>query len=222
MKWLARAFIPTMVLLVAGVVVVLGAWAFALRPRRLSSTKAWLALVLVALGFGGWRTWEVWRDFSQPQWRMFRDFVANPIPPEVVGLVPASAAPVMFHDGAYISFHAPPALVQRIVTHSLPGSKTLSVVAEMKQQSARDPADRLVIAAPDGQGYLKVDLDWVAKESSPESDWARAEVENFLKNRQGSAYVLLRSGDWGEFVSVLTHQPASSNVVILQNLERRH
>jgi hypothetical protein len=152
---------------------------------------------------------------------MFRDFVANPIPPEVVGLAPASPAPVMFHDGAYISFHAPPELVQRIVTHSLPGSKTFSVVAAMKQQSTRESADRVAITAPDGQGYLKVDLDWVAKETCPESDWARAEVENFLKNGQGSAYVLLRSGDWGKFVSVLKHEPAHSNVVILQNLERR-
>jgi hypothetical protein len=68
---------------------------------------------------------------------------------------------------------------------------------------------------------LKVDLDWAAKESSPESQWARTEVENFLKNRQGSTHVLLLSGDWGRFVSVLKFEPGNSNVVILQHLERR-
>jgi len=46
-------------------------------------------------------------------------------------------------------------------------------------------------------------------------------VENFLKTQKGNAYVLLLSGDWGKFVSVLKYEPAVSNVVILQNLERR-
>src|SRR5262249_37619789 len=156
------------------------------------------------------------RDFSQPEWHMFRDFVANPIPRGVVGLAPASPAPVMFHDGAYISFRAPPQLVERIVNHSLPGSKTLSVVAAMKQESARDAADRVVITAADGLSYLKADLDWATKETCPESAWARGEVRSFLTNKQGNAYVFLRSGDWGKFVSILKHEPASSNVVILQ------
>jgi len=72
---------------------------------------------------------------------------------------------------------------------------------------------------PDGHSYLKVDLDWAATDS-PDSLWTRSEVENFLKSRQGTAYVLLLSGDWGKFASVLTYDPAELKVTILQNLER--
>ena len=221
MKWIGHALIPTVLLLAAGALVMLGVWWLVLRPRKLSSWKGWLILGLITVSFAGWRTWEVWQNFSHPELHMFRAFVADPIPKEVQGLAPAIAAPVMFHDGAYISLRAPPELVERIVHHSLSGSKTFEVVAEMKRRSSRDSADRVVIAAPDSQSYLKVDLNWVAKETSPESAWARSEVENFFKSRQGSAYVLLRSGDWGKFVSVLHYEPASSNVVILQSLERR-
>jgi len=218
-RWIGHALIPALILLALGAPVLLGVWWFLLRPRQLSVWRWWLVLGLAVLGFAGWRTWEAWQDFSHPELQMFRSFVAEPIPKEVQGLAPATSAPVMFHDGAYISFHASQELVQRIVNHSLPGSKTLAVVAQMKRLNGRDPSNRLVIAAPDGQSYLKVDLDWAAKDS-PDSLWARTEVENFLKNRRGSAYVLLLSGDWGKFASVLTYDPAESKVTILQNLER--
>jgi hypothetical protein len=167
MKWIGHALIPTALLLAAGALVMLGVWWLVLRPRKLSAWKGWLVLGLITVSFGGWRTWEVCQNFSRPELHMFRAFVADPIPKEVQGLAPASAAPVMFHDGAYISFHAPPELVERIVNHSLAGSKTLAAVAEMKRQSGRDSADRVIIAAPDGRSYLKVDLEWVAKENSP-------------------------------------------------------
>jgi len=220
-KWIGHALIPTALLLVAGALAMLSLWWFVVRPRKLSARRGWLILGLVTVGFGGWRTWEVWQDFSRPELHMFRDFVGDPIPKEIQGLAPAIAAPVMFHDGAYISFHAPPELVERIVNHSLRGSKTLAVVAEMKRRSSQDSTDLVVIAASDGRSYLKADLDWVAKERSPESQWARTEVETFLKNQRGSAYVLLLAGDWGEFASVLNYEPGTSNVVILQHLERR-
>jgi hypothetical protein len=220
-EWIGHALIPAALLLAGGSVVLLVVWLSVLRPRRLPVWKGWVALGLVAVVFGGWRTWEVWHNFSRPEFHMFRTYIADPIPKEVEGLGPGSPAPVMFHDGAYIHFHAPPELVEHILNHSLAGSKTLGVVAEMKRQSGRDTSDRVAVVAPNGQSYVKVDLTWVAKESSTESSWARAEVENFLKTQKGNAYVLLLSGDWGKFVSVLKYEPAVSNVVILQNLERR-
>ena len=220
-KWIGHALVPTMLALAAGTLVMLAVWWFGLRPRQRPAWKGWLILGLVTVGFGGWRTWEVWRDFFHPEFSMFRRFVANPIPGEIEALAPASGAPVMFHDGAYISFRAPPALVERLVTHSLAGARTLAVVAEMKQQSGQDSSNRVVIAAPDGRSYLKVGLEWVALETSPESQWARAETERFLKSRQGRAHVLVLAGAWGQFSSVLTYEPASSNVVVLQYLVRR-
>lgn len=153
---------------------------------------------------------------------MFRTYVADPIPKAVKGLAPAIAAPVMFHDGAYITFQAPPEVVEAIVNHSLKGAKTREVITKMKQQSGRGDADRLVIAGLDGQSYLPVDLEWVEREKSSESEWARWEIAGFLKSRNGRAYVLLRSGDWGTFVSVLQYEPTQSTVVILQHLNRAH
>jgi hypothetical protein len=221
LKWIARALIPTLLLLVLGVVVMLGIWFLVLRPRKISAWKGWLAVGLITIAFGGWRSVEVWREFSRPELHMFRTYVADPIPAEVQGLAPASAAPVMFHDGAYISFHAPPEVVDRLTHHALPGSKTLEVVVEMKRQSSRNTADRIVLAGPDGQSYLKVDVDWVAKESSSESQWVRGEVENFHRNHKVNSYVYLKAGEWGSFASVVHYEPNSSNVTILQNLERR-
>jgi hypothetical protein len=221
MRWIGQALIPTVLLFTAGALILLVVWRFVLRPRKLAVWKGWLAIGLITVSFGCWRTWEVWQKFSHPELHMFRDFVADPIPKEVQGLAPAIAAPMMFHDGAYISFRAPPELVARIVNHSLPGATTWAAVTEMKRRSSQAAPDRVVIAASDGRSYLKVDLDWVAKENSPESQWARTELETFLKSHQGSAYVLLLSGDWGRFASVLKHEPGTSNVVILQHLERR-
>jgi hypothetical protein len=91
----------------------------------------------------------------------------------------------------------------------------------MKRHSKRDSSDTVAILAADGKSYRKVDLDWVANERSVESDWARHEVEQFLKGGRGDAYVLLRAGSWGKFASFLRYEPGTSNVVILQHLERR-
>jgi len=147
-RWIGHALIPALMLLALGAPVLLGVWWFLLRPRHLSVWRWWLALGLVVLSFAGWRTWEVWQDFSHPELQMFRTFVADPIPRDVRELAPATSAPVMFHDGAYISFHASQELVQRIVNHSLPGSKTLAVVAQMKRRSGRDPSNRSLLPRP--------------------------------------------------------------------------
>jgi hypothetical protein len=187
---------------------------------RRSSVKGWLALCLLTAAFGGWRTWVVGESFFRPELEMFRKYVAKPIPKTVDGLKPASAAPVMFHDGALIEFRAPPEVVERIVHHSLPGSKTPGVIKKMKRRSGRDESDRVVIAGPDGQSYLPVDLEWAAREKSKETEWARREVANFLKAGNARAYVLVRSGEWGTFGSVLGYETAQSRVVILQNLNR--
>lgn len=220
-RWIAHALIPTALLFAISVIVMLGIGWLVLRPRKISPWKGWLVVGLMTIAFGGWRSFEVWRDFSRPELHMFRTYVADPIPVDIHGLAPAIAAPVMFHDGAYISFRAPPELVERLINHSVPGSKTLGVVTEMKKQSRRDTSDRTVVAGQDGRSYLKVDLDWVAKRSSPESQWVHDEVENYLKSHNGNSYVFLRAGDWGSLASVMHYEPASSNVTILQNLERR-
>ena len=219
-RWIAYALVPTVLLFGAGALVMAVVWRFVLRPRKLPSGKGWLVLALVTLASGGWRTWEVGQSFFHPELHMFREYVAEPIPKAVKGLAPASAAPVMFHDGAYIAFHAPPEMVEGIINHSLKGSKTREVIRKMKRQSGRGEADRVVIAGPDGQSYVPVDLEWVEREKSSESEWARGETARFLKSRNGRAYVLLRSGDWGTFVSVLQYEPAQSRVVILQHFDR--
>jgi hypothetical protein len=221
-KWIAYAFVPTVLLFGVGALVMASVWRLVLRPRKLPAGKGWLMLALVTLAFGGWRTWEVGQSFFHPELQMFRQYVAEPIPKAVKGLAPATAAPVMFHEGAYIAFHAPPEVVEEILNHSLKGAKTREVVRKMKRQSGRGDADRLVIAGPDGQSYLPVDLEWVEREKSSESEWARGEIASFLKSRNGRAYVLLRSGDWGTFVSVMQYEPAESRVVILQHLNRVH
>src|SRR5687767_9766723 len=136
-KWVAQALFSTLVLLAGGALLVVALWWFMLRPRRRSSLSAWMVLGALVLAFGGWRTWGVWQDFSRPELGMFREFIAEPIPREVRGLAPAIAAPVMFHDGAYISFHAPREVIERIINHSLPGSKALMVIEGMKRRSPR-------------------------------------------------------------------------------------
>jgi hypothetical protein len=221
-KWIAHALVPAVLLFGVGALVLAILWGFVLRRRKLSSGKGWLGLALVTLAFGGWRTWEVGQSFYHPELQMFRQYVAEPIPKAVTGLAPAIASPVMFHDGAYIAFHAPPEVVEGIVNHSLKGAKTGEVIRKMKRQSGRGDADRVVIAGPDGQSYLPVDLQWAERETSSESEWARGEIASFLKSRNGRAYVLLRSGDWGTFVSVMQYEPAQSRVVILQHLNRVH
>jgi hypothetical protein len=219
-KWVGYALVPTVLVFAAGALVMAGLWRFVLRPRKLSSGKGWLALGLLTLAFGGWRTWVVGESFFHPELEMFRKYVARPIPKGVEGLKPASAAPVMFHDGALIEFHAPPEVVERIVHHSLPGSKTLGVIRKMKRRSGRDESDRLVIAGPDGQSYVPVDLEWVAREKSKETEWARREVGNYLQGETTRAYVLVRSGEWGTFASVLRYERGRSRVVIVQHLDR--
>ena len=219
-QWVGRALIPALLVLVAGAVVVGLLWWLFLRRHRRAVVTAWLTLGLVTVTFGGWRSWEVWRDFSHPEVRMFRDYLARPIPNEVTHLAMAVASPEMFHDGALIRFQAPAGLVPKIVDHSLPGSTALAVVAEMKRQSPHDSADREVIAGDDGQSYLKVNADHFPKDGPEAHRWLREHIEaNAGSGRE--AYVLFRAGAWGHFQSVLTYDPAAGTVIIQQNLERR-
>ena len=219
-QWVGRALIPALLVLVAGAVVVGLIWWLFLRRNRRAVVTAWLILGLVAVSFGGWRSWEVWRDFSHPEVRMFRDYIARPIPSEVTNLAMAVASPEMFHDGALIRFQAPAGLVHKIVDHSLPGSTALAVVAEMKRQSPHDSADREVIAGADGQSYRKVNPDHFPKHGPEAHRWLSDKIEaNAGPGRE--AYVLLRAGAWGHFQSVLTYDPAAGTVFIQQKLERR-
>ncbi len=219
-RWVGRALVPALLVLVVGGVAVGLLWWLFLRRNRRAVVAAWLILGLVTVSFGGWRSWEVWRDFSHPEGHMFRDYVASPIPKEVTNLAMATPAPAMFHDGALIRFQAPTELVRKIVDHSLPGSTTLAVVAEMKRQSPHDSADREVIAGADGQSYLKVGPDHFPKDGPEMHRWLRAQVEA-TAGPGCERYVLFRAGAWGHFQSALTHDPATGTVIILQNLERR-
>src|SRR4051812_41639593 len=201
-RWVAQALLPTLALLIAGAAVVWTFWWYRLRPQLRSSLREWLVLGAVVLAFGGWRTRAVWLDFARPELHMFRECIAKPIPREVQELAPGMAAPMPFQDAAYISFKAPREVVDRIIHHSLPGSTAVGLVEKMKRRSQRSTHDDVVIAGPDGRSYLKVDVDWAPKESSPEIDWARTDTGQFLRSCQGEAYVLLRAGAWGTFVSV--------------------
>src|SRR5882672_5830827 len=89
-KWVGRALIPALLVLAAGAVVVGLVWWLVLRRNRRAVVTAWLTLGLITVTFGGWRSWEVWRDFSHPEVHMFRDYVANPIPNEVTHLAMAT------------------------------------------------------------------------------------------------------------------------------------
>ena len=221
-NWIARALVPALGLLAVGSIVVALVWWFRLRPRRRSPVRAWLALGLVTFTFGTWRTWSVWQDFSHPEFRMFREFVADPIPRDIKSLAPATAAPVMFHDGAYISFVATPTVVDQIVRHSLPGSTALAAIAKVKKsRQSNSTTNDHTVSGTDGQSYRKVDLDWAANDTSSETKAARAEVERFLKRTAGDCYVLLHGGPWGKFTSILLYDPVTARVTLLQYIQRR-
>ena len=219
-QWFGRALLPALLVLAAGAVVVGLVWWLFLRRNRRAVVMAWLTLGLVTLAFGGWRSWEVWRDFAHPEARMFRDYIASPIPDEVTNLTMAVASPEMFHDGALIRFQAPPVLVHKIIDHSLAGSKAMAVVADVKRQSPHAATDREVIAGADGQSYLKVNPERFPKGGPEAHRWLREKLE--AESGPGrEAYVLLRTGDWGRFQSVLTYEPATRTVVIHQNVQRQ-
>ena len=219
-QWFGRALLPSLLVLAAGAVVVGLVWWLFLRRNRRAVVMAWVTLVLVTVAFGGWRSWEVWRDFSHPEGRMFRDYIASPIPKEVTNLTMAVASPEIFHDGALIRFQAPEGLVHKIVNHSLAGSKALAVVTGMKRQSPHDSTDREVIAGADGQSYLKVNPDRFPKDGPEAHRWLREKMEA-ASGPGREAYVLLRTGAWGRFQSVLTYDPATRTVIIHQNLQRQ-
>jgi hypothetical protein len=220
-RWVTGALVPALLLLVVGAVVGGLVWLLFLRRRRRAVVTMWLVLGMATLALGGWRTREVWRDFTQPHFRNFRTYVADPIPTEVRGLAMATAAPAMFHDGALVRFEAPEPLVRKLIDQSLRGAKTLAVVAEMKRQSGRDPADRSAVAGPDGRSYVRVDVDQFPRDGPDAFRWARVHVEQSARQGFGEAYVLLLEGEWGKFQSVITWNPAVSNVVVRQYLERR-
>ena len=115
-QWVGRALVPALLVLVAGAVVVGLVWWLFLRRHRRAVVTAWVALGLVTVTFGGWRSWEVWRDFSHPEVRMFRNYIARPIPNEVTNLAMAVASPEMFHDGALIRFKPQPGWSPKLLT----------------------------------------------------------------------------------------------------------
>ncbi|MBC8002774.1 MAG: hypothetical protein H7X97_09315 [Opitutaceae bacterium] len=219
-QWVSRALVPALLVLVIGAVVVCLVWRLFLRSNRRAVVVAWLILGFVTVTVGGWRSWEVWQDFNHPERRMFRDYIARPIPNEVTNLTMATPAPAMFHDGALIRFQAPEVLVRGIIDQSLTGSTALEVLAEMKRQSPHDSADLEVIAGTDGQSYRKVTPDLFPKNGPEAHRWLRDKIEATAGPGR-EIYVLFKAGAWGHFQSVLSYDPANSSVIVQQNLERR-
>jgi hypothetical protein len=217
-EWVGRALVPTAELLAAGVIVVIVVRVlFRRRPRVVA--LAWLAVALVTLGFGGWRSFEVWRDFTEPQFRNFRTYVADPIPRDVHALAMDSPAPAMFYDGALVRFEAPEPVMRRLVDQSLSGARAWSVIDEMKQRSGRDRADTLAVAAPDGRSFVRVDP---AAFTAPNVfAWAQHTVDEMNRGGAKEIYVLLLAGGWGSFQSVVAWTPDRSRVSVRQALERK-
>lgn len=221
-RWILRALIPATFLFAAGALLSSLAWLFFLRRRRRTAMALWVVVGSASLGFMGWRTWEVWTDFTRPQVRMFRNYIADPVPRSISQLAMATPAPAMFHDGAIIRFQVTPAALRQILDHSLPGSTTLGVIEEMKRQSARDPSNRWVMAGADGRSYLKVDLQGFSSEEGPEAfRWARSRVTEAVRGGPREVYVLLLEGEWGSFQSVLTYDAVQGTAEVYQYLERK-
>jgi hypothetical protein len=216
--WVGRALVPTAELLAAGVIVVI-ALRILLHRRPRVVARAWLLLGVAAVGFGGWRSFEVWRDFTQPQFRNFRTYVANPIPHDVRALAMDSPAPAMFYDGALVRFEAPEPVVRRLVDHSLAGARAWDLIGEMKRRSGRSPADTIAVAAPDGRGFVRIDPDAF---TTPDAfAWTQHTVDEMHRGGAKEIYVLLLAGEWGSFQSVVAWTPERSRVSVHQALERR-
>jgi len=217
-EWIGRALVPTAELLAAGVVIVIVLRVLVRRRPRVVA-RAWLALAVVTVGFAGLRSFEVWRDFTQPQFRNFKTYVANPIPRDVHALAMDSPAPAMFYDGALVRFEAPEPVMRRLVDQSLAGARAWNVIDEMKQRSGRNPTDTLAMAAPDGRGFVRVDP---SRFTAPEAfAWTQHTVGEMHRGGAKEIYVLLLAGEWGSFQSVVGWDPDRSRASVRQALERK-
>lgn len=220
-QWIVRALVPAFLFLATGALLVVLVWVFFLRRRRRAVVAIWLMLGLATLSFAGWRTWDVWRDFKHPELRMFRHYIADPIPNEVRNLTMATPAPALFHDGALIKFQVPETVLRKILDHSLPGSKTLALVEEIKRQSRNDSANRAVIVGPDGRSHKRVELDQFPEDGPSAFRGVRGEVEAADREGPREVHALLFEGEWGKLQSVIVFDRAAATVVIKQHLERR-
>ena len=210
-QWFGKAFFPALLVLVLGAITVGLLWALGLKRKRPALLAAWLAVGISSLGLGCWRTVQIVDDYSHPERRMFREFLARPIPSQVTNLVVAVPSPEIFTDAAIIRFQAPNSVVQGILNHSLPGSTSLSVLAEMKRQSRNPPADQEVISAPDGQSYLPVDASFFPSDGPEAHRWLRERITG--ESAPGvKTYILLRRGAWGSFQSLVAHNPLTGTV----------
>jgi hypothetical protein len=152
----------------------------------------------------------VWFRFHNPQFDMFRTYVADPIPESVRELVVDSGAPAMFYEGALLRFRAPAPVMQAILEHRLPGGSTVDQAARLATRLGRDAAVTARLSGPAG-GYLRYDPVTFAPYDTRE--WA------FVLNRlkQGTEHTTLRPpptdhdifvyaerGEWGTLACVAT------------------
>jgi hypothetical protein len=104
-EWVRRALVPAAAVFAIATLAAIGVRLIFGRSRL--TTNVWLALGIAVVAVFGWRTFEVWQDFSHPQYRNFRSYVADPIPRDARALVMDSPAPAMFYDGALVRFEGP-------------------------------------------------------------------------------------------------------------------
>ncbi len=187
------------------------------------SRLRWRGLAVVGALSTVWlavATHAVWFQFNNPQYAMFRDYVADPIPASVEDLVVDSAAPSMFFRGALLRLRAPCDVRDAILAHALPGSVTRLQAARAAERCERDPTVVARIASKDG-GYLRYDPATFAAFDTPEWAFALGALKTG-KERDVLApapadhdlFVYAERGDWGILACVATVQRGSDAMTL--------
>lgn len=187
------------------------------------SRLRWRGLAVVGALAAVWltvATRAVWFQFNNPQFAMFRDYVADPIPASVQDLVVDSASPSMFFRGALLRFRAPSAVRDAILEHALPGGATRLQAARAAECCERDPAVVARIAGKDG-GYLRYDPATFAAFDTPEWAFALADLRTGKERNvlapapaDHDLFVYAERGDWG-ILACLAKVPRGSDAMTL-------
>jgi len=215
-EWVRRALVPAAAVFAIATLAAIGVRLIFGRSRL--TTNVWLALGIAVVAVFGWRTFEVWQDFSHPQYRNFRSYVADPIPRDARALVMDSPAPAMFYDGALVRFEGPASLVTALARNTLKGARTLAVLRETKQRSKRSTVDTLAVTDADGSSYRRINPATFPAQLPETFAWARWVIDEQTRGGADDIYVLLLAGPWGRFESVLSYDRDRSRVAVRQNM----
>ena len=213
--WIADAVVPAAAFaMVAGT-----SWlVLAAVVWRGRSRLRWGGLAVVGVAAAVWlavATQAVWFRFENPQFAMFRDYVADPIPATVQDLAVASAAPAMFDQAALVRFRAPAAVRDGILAHTLPGSVTRQLSRRTAEKFDRDPAVVARIAGADG-GYLRYDPAVFAAFDTPEWAFVLQQLKPgpkfdtlLVPPADRELFVYAERGDWGTLACLATLEHGS-------------